>query len=82
MNSEETPTPTETQPYAQHSLNIGMKVVEEQSWFVVNTTPKSVKIKMRSERDLGYKVGKALTFRWDGTGYIRQKQYLRPDGIY
>jgi hypothetical protein len=69
-------------PYGLHDLHIGMRVVESQDWFVIKKTAKSVTIKMRSEKDMGYKVGKPLTFRWDGKGFIRQKQYLRSDGIY
>ena len=73
---------TQTQPYQQGAFHYGMRIVEDQSWYVKKVTLKRVTIFMRSDKDLGYKVGKPLTFRWDGTGFIRQKQYLRPDGIY
>ena len=50
------------------------------SWEVISITPKTIKIQMVSEKDLGYKVGKPLTFRFDGTGFKRQGEYLGKQG--
>ena len=54
---------------------------------VISVTDKAVKIQSvsQSENDMGSKFGygmKPYTYRWDGTGYKRQNQYLHSDGIY
>ena len=47
---------------------------------VIRATRKTATILLQTETDLGRKVGKPLTFRYDGTGFKRQGQYLRTDG--
>jgi hypothetical protein len=69
------------------SLNGGQKIPDgDMTWMVfrVSTGGKQVKI---GSANTGFDPGskfrnKRYTFRWDGTGYKRQGQYLRPDGIY
>ena len=43
---------------------------------VVRRTKRTVTIFLQTDRDLGAKIGKPLTFRWDGVGFKRQGQYL------
>lgn len=50
-------------------------------WKVQSRTLKTVKVYLNSDKDLGYKTGGLFTFRWDGTGYKRQGQYIRKNDI-
>lgn len=47
-------------------------------WVVKKSTPKAVTIFMPSSS--GRFSGKSYMFRWDGTGFKRQGQYLYTDG--
>ena len=58
----------------QGKAHIGMKVLS--GWSVKRASQAQVVIYLPSTRDLGYKCGKPLTFKWDGEGYKRQGQYL------
>jgi hypothetical protein len=49
---------------------------------VTKVTARTATVVLQSDRDLGAKVsGKRLQFRFDGTGFTRQGQYLRVNGI-
>jgi hypothetical protein len=49
------------------------------SFRIVKVSPNraQVTISLQGGLDLGYKLRKPLTYRWDGTGYIRQGRHLR-----
>jgi len=68
---EPAPVPGATsspKPHGKGTLRTGAPIGD--SFRVVGVTSNAVKIRLNSGR------GKDLTFRWDGTGYIRQGQYL------
>ena len=44
-------------------------------WIVTKATPKTITIGMMGN------VTRTFAFRWDGTGFTRQGQYLYKDGI-
>ncbi|MHA2066785.1 MAG: hypothetical protein ACXABY_20640 [Candidatus Thorarchaeota archaeon] len=51
-------------------------------WVISKATPKTASIAMRTSVDMGPKYrGKALQYRWDGRGYVRQGGYLWNDGV-
>jgi hypothetical protein len=52
------------------------------SWTVFRVTRKRVVIGMVDSARLGSRfAGRRYTFSWDGTGFKRQGEYLRADGI-
>jgi len=52
------------------------------SWTVFDLSAKRVVIGMQDSARLGSRfAGKRYTYTWDGTGFKRQGQYLRADGI-
>lgn len=67
---------------AQRKARVGLRVdtkpnSESSSWVIRRMTNKSVTIGSDSGVDVGPKfAGKIYMFRWDGTGFTRQKQYL------
>lgn len=67
------------------TVRVGMRVTtnsdgsEGGSWAIKRLTKKSVSIGLTGGVDLGPKLGgKLLMFRWDGKGFVRQKEYLYP----
>jgi hypothetical protein len=46
-------------------------------WNIIKVTNKQITIVSNSDKDIGYKFNyKSYTFKFDGIGYIRQKEYL------
>jgi len=73
----------QTEPYKLGQLRKGQRIYPTGSWWVHKATPKTVTIFMRTEVDLGPRfAGRSYTYKWDGVGFKRQGQYLRPDGVY
>jgi hypothetical protein len=76
----EVPSPEKlvTQRTARVGLRVGTKPDQEAGdWLIRRMTKKSVTIGSDSGVDVGPKfAGKTYMFRWDGTGFTRQKQYL------
>ena len=70
----------EKTPLQPNDIKVGMMIGD--SWKVSKKTAKSVRIFMPGSDRLGAKfAGKGYTFRWDGTGFKRQGQYLYADEI-
>jgi len=66
----------------QRQARVGLRVdtdpeSESSSWVIRRMTNKSVTIGSDSGVDVGPKfAGRTFMYRWDGTGFVRQKQYL------
>lgn len=58
----------------------GMKLGD--GWVVVKASPTRVTIQLPGAGSRGYKVGKPLTYIWDGIGYARQGDYVHADGVH
>ena len=76
-----------TQNDIRYGMIIPSKKYPNQADKVIGFTDKAVKVQSvsPSENNMGSKFGygmKPYTYRWDGTGYKRQNQYLHSDGIY
>jgi hypothetical protein len=74
----------QTKPLGPHDVKVGMKVSSTQE--IIKISPSGKQITIGSSGggpDIGSKFGgRTFTFRWDGTGFKRQGEYVMPDGIY
>lgn len=75
--TKESQTQSEPLAYVRHGQMFG-------SFRAVNVTRRTVKVALVSDRDLGYKVRRPLTYRWNDAAraFMRQGEALRADGIY